>query len=53
MEQANIFIISSTHEEGWGAVVNEAMNSGCVVIGSHAAGAVPFLIENAKKWINI
>ena len=51
MEQANIFIISSTHEEGWGAVVNEAINSGCVVIGSHAAGAVPFLIENEKNGL--
>ena len=46
MEQAGIYLLTSDRKEGWGAVVNEAMNSGCAVIGSHAAGSVPFLIQD-------
>ena len=46
MEQAEIVLFTSDKQEGWGAVVNEAMNSGCAVIGSHAAGSVPFLIND-------
>ena len=46
MEQSEIFLITSDKREGWGAVVNEAMNSGCAVIGSHEAGSVPFLIND-------
>lgn len=51
MEKAGTFILSSGFEEGWGAVVNEAMNSGCVVIGSHSCGSVPFLIEEGKTGL--
>lgn len=46
MERSNIFISTSDFQEGWGAVVNEAMNSGCAVVASHAVGSVPFLIED-------
>ncbi|MCR5629811.1 glycosyltransferase [Eubacterium sp.] len=46
MERANIFIATSDFNEGWGAVINEAMNSGCVVVASHAMGAVPILLRN-------
>ncbi len=46
MEAANIFLSTSDFEEGWGAVLNEAMNSGCVVFASHAVGAAPYLIED-------
>lgn len=46
MEKSALFIATSDYNEGWGAVINEAMNSGCVVIASHAMGSVPFLIEN-------
>lgn len=46
MEKSSIFLFSSDRKEGWGAVLNEAMNSGCAVVASHAAGAVPFLINN-------
>ncbi len=38
MEQANIFLFTSDYNEGWGAVLNEAMNSGCSVVASHAIG---------------
>ena len=46
MEKSSIFIFTSDFEEGWGAVLNEAMNSGCAVVASHAIGSVPFLLDN-------
>ena len=46
MEESELFLFTSDRKEGWGAVVNEAMNSGCVVIASNLAGAVPYLIDD-------
>lgn len=51
MEQSEIFIATSDRNEGWGAVVNEAMNSGCAVVASHAIGSVPFLIQDETNGI--
>lgn len=51
MEESNIFIFTSDFNEGWGAVLNEAMNSGCAVVASHAIGSVPFLIRNRKNGL--
>lgn len=45
MERADIFLFTSDYKEGWGAVLNEAMNSGCAVVANCAIGAVPFLIK--------
>lgn len=49
MEETGIYLFTSDFEEGWGAVLNEAMNSGCAVISSHAAGAAPYLIQNNEN----
>lgn len=49
MESADIFLFTSDYQEGWGAVLSEAMNSGCSVVASHAIGSVPFLIENGRN----
>lgn len=49
MEEADIFLFTSDFNEGWGAVLNESMNSGCAVVASHAIGSVPFLIEDRKN----
>ena len=46
MEEARIFLMTSDRMEGWGAVMNEAMNSGCVVIADRMEGATPYLIEH-------
>lgn len=46
MEKADIFLFTSDRQEGWGAVANEAMNSGCALIADHMIGAVPFLIRD-------
>lgn len=46
MEKSEIFLFTSDKNEGWGAVLNESMNSACAVVASHAIGSVPFLIED-------
>ena len=51
MEYANIYIFSSGREEGWGAVLNEAMNSGCLVVANEHAGSTPFLIQQGKNGL--
>ena len=51
MEKSQIFLATSDQNEGWGATVNEAMNSGCAVVASHAIGAVPFLIEDGENGL--
>lgn len=49
MERAGIYLFTSDFNEGWGAVLNEAMNSGCAVVASHAIGAVPYLLQNGEN----
>ena len=51
MERTEIYLITSDYKEGWGAVLNEAMNSGCAVLASHAIGAVPFLLRHGENGI--
>lgn len=46
MRKSEIFVFTSDRKEGWGAVVNEAMSSGCCIVGSDATGSVPFLIKD-------
>ena len=46
MEESDIFLLTSDGREGWGAVLNEAMNSGCAPVTCAQAGAVPYLIKN-------
>lgn len=51
METSEIFLLTSDRNEGWGAVLNEAMNSGCAVVASHAVGSVPFLIHHKENGL--
>lgn len=51
MQRANIFVSTSSKIEGWGVVVNEAMNSGCAVIVSDKIGCAGYLIENGQNGI--
>lgn len=48
MENADIFLMTSDYHEGWGVVINESMNCGCVVIADAAAGASRYLIDDGK-----
>lgn len=45
MERHQLFLFTSDQNEGWGAVLNEAMNSGCAVIANRQIGSVPFLLQ--------
>lgn len=46
MLEKDVFLATSDQNEGWGVVINEAMNSGCAVIATNEMGAVPVLIDN-------
>lgn len=45
MERADIYLLTSDRQEGWGAVANESMNSGCALVADHMVGAAPYLIR--------
>ena len=45
MEESDIFLFTSDRKEGWGAVLNEAMNSGCLVVANYQIGAAPYLLQ--------
>lgn len=51
MERAHIFLFTSNYLEGWGAVLNEAMNSGCAVVADAKIGAVPFLVKHDRNGL--
>lgn len=51
MEQSQIYLFTSDRNEGWGAVLNESMNSGCAVVASHAIGSVPFLLKDGQNGL--
>lgn len=51
MESANIYLFTSNFQEGWGAVLNEAMNSGCAIVASHAIGSVPYLLNHGVNGL--
>lgn len=51
MRQHDIFLFTSDKNEGWGAVLNEAMSNGCAVVGSDKIGSVPFLIEDGVNGL--
>lgn len=46
MRKADVYLMTSDFNEGWGAVINEAMSSGCVVVASAGAGGAGYLIEH-------
>lgn len=49
MRQHEIFLFTSDRYEGWGAVANEAMANGCVLVASDAIGSTPYLIIEGKN----
>lgn len=51
MEQSHIHVFTSNHLEGWGAVVNEAMNSGCAEVVNVQVGAAPYLITDGENGL--
>ena len=51
MDKADVYIFGSNFYEGWGAVVNEAMNSACALIISHAVGSAAFLVRQKENGL--
>lgn len=45
MQEHEIFLFTSDRHEGWGAVANESMSNGCVLVSSNAIGSSPYLIK--------
>lgn len=46
MNQTQVFLFTSDYQEGWGAVLNEAMNGACAVVASEMAGSTPYLLQD-------
>ena len=51
MREHQIFLFTSDKNEGWGAVLNEAMSCGCAVVASNRIGATPFLIKDGENGL--
>ena len=51
MLNSDIFLFTSDKQEGWGAVLNESMNSGCAVIASDEIGAVHSMIKHKHNGL--
>ena len=51
MKKSSLFVFTSDRNEGWGAVLNEAMNSACCCIACDEIGAAPYLIKNKQNGV--
>lgn len=51
MRDHDIFLFTSDRGEGWGAVANEAMSEGCLLVGSDEIGAVPYLVKDGENGL--
>lgn len=51
MQKSNVFLFTSDRNEGWGAVLNEAMSCGCAVVSSNMIGATPYLINDGENGL--
>ncbi len=51
MEMCHIHLFTSNYLEGWGAVVNEGMNSGLAEVVNSQVGAAPYLIKHGKNGL--
>ena len=51
MQSHEIFLFTSDQNEGWGAVLNEAMSNGCAVVASNLIGSAPFLISDGENGL--
>lgn len=49
MRKSEIHIFTSDYNEGWGAVLNESMESKCIPIVNFEIGASTFLIKNKEN----
>lgn len=50
MREHDVFVFASTAQEGWGAVVNEALEEGMRVIGTFEAGASAAMLPKERLY---
>lgn len=48
MREHDILLFTSDRQEGWGAVANESMANGCVLVASDAIGSTPYLVKHKE-----
>lgn len=51
MAESDIFLFTSDKREGWGVVMNEAMNNECCVVASDAIGSTHFLVNDGETGV--
>ncbi|MGI6535986.1 MAG: glycosyltransferase family 4 protein [Eggerthellaceae bacterium] len=51
MIDADIYLTTANHKEGWGVTVNEAMGAGCAVVASASTGSAPYLIDDGANGL--
>ncbi len=51
MEKAQIYLFTSDRCEGWGVVLNEAMNSGCAVVAGEKIGSASYLVKDGVNGL--
>lgn len=51
MEKADIYLFTSDQNEGWGAVLNESMNSACAFVGCREIGSVPYVVKHGENGL--
>ena len=52
MRRHSIFLFTSDRNEGWGAVANESMACGCVLVAADAIGSTPYLIKDGVTGLS-
>ena len=52
MHRHSIFLFTSDRNEGWGAVANESMACGCVLVAADAIGSTPYLIKDGVTGLS-
>lgn len=51
MKNGDIFLFTSDRLEGWGAVANESMANGCVLVASDAIGSTGYLVKDKETGV--
>ena len=51
MAHSDVMLMTSDYREGWGLVINEAINNRCMPVVNEAAGAAKWLVEDGINGI--
>ncbi|MCM1501085.1 MAG: glycosyltransferase [Bacteroidales bacterium] len=51
MRNHDVFLFTSDRNEGWGAVANESMSCGCVLVAGNDIGSTPYLVKDSENGL--